>query len=154
VADRLVPQHARPARAKHDRHLAGGGIDRFEIDQRLPDRLVGLLLPVVGVEDVAIGRAPAAAGRARLHAIAVAAHYGDLKPDEPPHIGGAPAAGLDDLDDLPGGSQRDRDLPRLGFLAPYIGIDLLQELDLLLEALAVDRVVVGIEQAIGAARRL
>src|SRR5581483_3514599 len=62
------------------------------------------------------------------------------------------AVGPHDLDHLPVGGERDRDLARLGLLAAHIGVDLLQELHLLLEADAVDRVVVGIEQAVGAAR--
>ena len=36
VADRLMQHHAGPAGAEHDVHFAGGGGNRFEIDQRLP----------------------------------------------------------------------------------------------------------------------
>ena len=35
MADRLVEQDARPARAEHDRHRAGGGVDRVEVGERL-----------------------------------------------------------------------------------------------------------------------
>ncbi len=34
VADRFVQQHAGPARAEHDGHVARGRIDRLEIDER------------------------------------------------------------------------------------------------------------------------
>ena len=153
VADRLVPQHARPARPQHDRHLAGGRRDRLQVDQRLADRLVGLALPVLRLEDVAVGGALAAAGAARFHAAAVGADHADVQPHQRPHVGGAPAAGADDLDDLPRGRQRDRDLARLGLLAAHIGVDLLEQRHLLGEGLAVDRIVVGIEQPVGAARR-
>ena len=46
VADRLVQHHARPAGAEHHVHLAGRRRNRFEIDQRLPHRLVDRVLPV------------------------------------------------------------------------------------------------------------
>ena len=153
VADRLVPQHTRPAGAQHHRHLAGRRIDRLQVHQRLADRLVGLVLPVLGQEDVAVGRAAAAAGAAGFHAAAVGADHADIDADQRPHVGGAPAAGADDLDDLPGARQRHRDLARLGFLGAHIGVDLLQQRHLLGEGHAVDRIVVGIEQAVGAARR-
>ena len=153
VTNRLVPQHARPAGAQHDRHLARRCVDRPEVDQRLADRLVGLALPVIGLEDVAIGGAPAAAGAARFHAAAVAADHADVEPHQRPHVGGTPAAGADDLDHLPRAGERDRDLARLGLLGAHIGVDLLEQRHLLGEGLAVDRVVVGIEQPVGAARR-
>ena len=101
VADRLVPQHARPARSQHDRHLAGRRGHRLQVDQRLADRLVGLALPVVRLEDVAVGGALAAAGAAGFHAAAVGADHADIEPHQRAHVGGAPAAGADDLDHLP-----------------------------------------------------
>ena len=39
-----MQHHARPARSQHDVHLAGRSRDRFEIHERLPDRLVDLWL--------------------------------------------------------------------------------------------------------------
>ena len=40
VTNRLVPQHARPARAQHHRHLAGGHRARLEVGQCGIHRLV------------------------------------------------------------------------------------------------------------------
>jgi hypothetical protein len=41
VADRLVQHDARPAGRQHDVEGAGRGGDRREVDQRLPQRLIG-----------------------------------------------------------------------------------------------------------------
>ena len=68
VADRLVQQHAVPARAHHHVHLAGGAGDGVQVDQRRAQRLVHLLLPAVGRDPGLEAGAAAGAERSRSRA--------------------------------------------------------------------------------------
>jgi hypothetical protein len=63
------------------------------------------------------------------------------------------AVGAQDLDMLPGGGERGRDLPHARIARPQPGVDLLQEFRLLLEAGRGERVLVAIELAVGPGRR-
>src|SRR5579859_656818 len=74
VADRLVQHDAGPAGTQHHGHFARRGRDRAEIDERGPERLVDLAAPLRRIEVEIIGGASASAGRASLHAVAVADH--------------------------------------------------------------------------------
>ncbi|ABA47973.1 hypothetical protein BURPS1710b_3335 [Burkholderia pseudomallei 1710b] len=65
VADRLVQQHAGPARAEHDRHRARGRRARVEVDERGVHRVVDVAREHV-VGEVAVVEAAAAAARADL----------------------------------------------------------------------------------------
>src|SRR5713101_4967402 len=49
-ADGFMQQDAGPTRSQHHRHLAGGGGDGSEIDQRLAQRFVDCALPIGRVE--------------------------------------------------------------------------------------------------------
>src|SRR5690606_8239314 len=68
MTDRLVQQHARPARAQHDIHLAGRAVDRLQIDQGLTQGFIDLRLPALGRDPDLEAGPPAGAGRGALAA--------------------------------------------------------------------------------------
>ena len=72
VADRFVQHHARPAGAEHHVHFARRRRHRFEIDQRLPDRVVDRAAPGLGLDEPRIALAAAIAVAAGLLTVAVA----------------------------------------------------------------------------------
>ena len=80
--------------------------DRFEIDQRLAQRLVHLRLPALGRDEGVVSGAPADALGPRLLPLALADHDGDVEPHQRAHVAGAAAVGADDLHRLPFAQQR------------------------------------------------
>ncbi len=153
VADGFVQHDARPAGAENDVHRAGRRVDRFEIDERLAQRLVGAVLPVALGDEIAEADAPAAAVGAALLPVAFADDDGDVDARHRPDVAHAVAVGAQDIDDLPARGDRGRHLAHLVVLAAQIGVDLLQDLHLLLEARLADRVFVAVEFLVGALRR-
>jgi hypothetical protein len=153
VADRLVQQDAGPAGPEHDLHFAGRCVDRVQIDQRHTQGLVDRRPPVVGRHDLGVGDAPAAAVAAALHALALANHDRDVEPHQRPDVGHTLAAGAQDLERLPLAADRGADLAHALVLGAGIGVDLLEQLDLGLEGLEAERIVVPVEQLVGAGGR-
>src|SRR5205807_9789837 len=87
----LVQHDPGPARPEHDRHLAGRGGHRAEIDQRLAQRLVDLRSPIGRIEVVLVADAPAGAVRSGLQPVAFADDDRDIQADERADVGGAAA---------------------------------------------------------------
>ena len=153
VADRLVQQDAGPARSEHHGHLAGGCCDRIELDQRLAQHLVHHALPARRLEQAVVAEAAAGAGSGALHARAVADHDADVEPDQRADVAAAHAVRAHDLDLLPGAAERRAHLPDPRILAAGIGVDLLEQCDLVGLVAAADRVGLAVAAPIGAARR-
>ena len=154
VADRLVQHHARPAGAEHHVHLAGRGGHRIEIDHRLADRIVDRRLPRARGNEALIGLASAIAMAAGFLALAVAGDDRHIDPDQRAHVPIGFPIGAQDLDHLPGRGDAGRHLPHALVLLARIGVDLLEQLDLGFERRRGERIVIGIEPAIGASGRL
>ena len=154
VADGLVQHDARPAGAEHDVEGAGRRGDGAKVGARLRQRLVGDRLPGLGDHEVAEAGAPAGAEGATLLALALAADDGDVDAHQRPDVAHQPPVGPQDLDRLPLRPEGRGDLPHVLALAADIGVDLLQQLHLRLEARRGDRVFVAVELAVGAGGRL
>ncbi len=101
MADCLVQHHARPAGGQHDVERAGGRGDRLEIDQRLPQRLVGGVLPAVLGDELAETLAPAHAVGAGLLAVAFADDDRNVHAHQRPDVAHHLAVGAQDFDMLP-----------------------------------------------------
>ena len=132
---------------------AGAGTAR-EVDQRLAQRLVDGGLPHVVGDEALEALAAAHAVRAGLLAVAVADDDRDVDPDQRADVADQRAVGAEDLDLLVGAGERRRHLADARVLAAGIGVDRLEQLHLLGEARAVERALVAVERAVGAARRL
>src|SRR6202000_1674552 len=91
-------------------HLAGGGRDRGEVDQRLAQRLVDGVLPIAALEIGLVAAAAAAAVIARLRAAVLLDHDRDADAHQRADVAIDLAAGADDLDVLPLAGQRAGDL--------------------------------------------
>ena len=130
VADRLVQQHARPARAEHHRHGARRRLDRVEVDQRLAHRLARVLARLAVIGEPAVAQPAAAAGHARLApAVALDDHL-HVQAHQRPHVAGQRAVAGGDQDELVHARQaRDHLLDgRIG--RARLAVAGLQELDL------------------------
>ena len=147
VADGFVQHHAGPAGAEHDIHLAGGRRHRFEIDQRLAQRVVGGVAPGFGLDEARIALAPAIALAAALLPVALADHHRNIDAHQRADVAIALAVGAHDLHHLPGRGDADGDLPHARVLVAQIGVDLGEQLHLGLEARRVERIVVAVELA-------
>ena len=101
VADRLVQQHAGPAGAEHDRHLAGRRGDRFEVHQRLGERDVDRPVPGRRLEQLVVEIAAAEAVIAGLAPAVLLDDDLDVEPHQRPHVVGDEAVGADDVDHAP-----------------------------------------------------
>ena len=101
VADRLVQQHARPARAEHDGHLAGRRGDRFEVHQRLGERDVDRPVPGRRLEQLVIEVAAAEAVIAGLAPAVLLGDDLDVEADQRADVVGDEAVGADDVDHAP-----------------------------------------------------
>ena len=82
VADRLVKQDPRPPRSEDDRHLAGGGVHRVEVQDRLPRGFPREAQMAVAVDEEAEGLSPTAAVRPLLTAVRVLGDAGDVQTGE------------------------------------------------------------------------
>jgi hypothetical protein len=121
MADRLMQHDARPAGGEHDVHRARPALRRrFEIDQRLAQRLVGAETPAFLGEECIEGRATADAVAAGLLPVAFADDDGDVDAGHRAHVGNAVAIGAQDVDDLPARGDRRGHLPHLGILGAQI----------------------------------
>jgi hypothetical protein len=154
VAHRLVQQHAVPAGAQHHVHLTGRAGDGVQVDERLAQRLLGLLLPALGRDP---GLEPGPAARAGIAALALALALDcqlDVDAGQRAHVADQPAVGAQDLHRPPLAGQRGHHLhdPRVAGAAP--GVDLLQQGDLVGEVGRGQRIVVAIEAGVGGPRRL
>src|SRR5207248_2946637 len=109
VTDRFMQHHAGPAGAKHDVHFASGGRNRFQIDQRLAQRTVGGVTPVLALDEFGIAGAAAIALAAALLPVALAGDDRDVHAHQRADVAVALAVGTQDLDDLPGCAQADAD---------------------------------------------
>ena len=131
VADRLVQQHAGPAGAEHDRHLAGRRGDRFEVHQRLGQRDVDRPVPGRRLEQIVVEIAAAEAVIAGLAPAVLLGDDLDVEPDQRPHVMGDEAVGADDVDHAPRcPASADRDLGDARIAGAGGGVDLLAERDL------------------------
>ena len=153
MADRLVQQYPGPSRTEHHIHFACRRIDRLQIDQRLTQRFVGAGLPGVAVQYVAVVAAPADAVAARFLTPAGIGHHRHIEPHQGADIAPHGAVGPDQFDRLPVARERCRHLADPVVEAAGIGVDLLQQRDLVFEALCAERIVVDIKCAVGAGRR-
>ena len=153
MTDRLMQHHAGPAGAQHHVHLAGGGGDQFQVDQRLADRAVGGLAPRLGFDEARIALAAAITLAAALLPVALAGDHGNIDPHQRADVAIALAVGPQDLDHLPGGAQADGSLPHPRVLVAHIGVDLGQQFYLGLKTRRIQRIVVAIEPHIGMRRR-
>ena len=127
MADGLVQHHAGPARAEHHVHFAGRRRHRFEIHQRLAHRVVDRVLPARGVEEGLKAFASAIAVAAGFLPVAIAGDDRDVDTHQRAHVAVAFAVGAQNLDHLPGGTERDRDLPHARVLGTRIGVDRLEQ---------------------------
>ena len=100
VADRLVEEDARPARAEHHVEGPGGRRHRREIDQRLAERLVDGGVPHVLGDEALEALAAAHAMRAGLLAVAVADDHRDVDPHQRADVAHQRAVGAQNLDRL------------------------------------------------------
>ncbi len=112
VADRFVEQHAGPAGAEHDRHLAGRRGDRLEVDQRLGQRDVDRAVPCRLVEQLVVEIAAAKAVIAGLAPAVLLGDDLDAEAHQRANVGGDEAVGADDVDHAPACRQADADLRR------------------------------------------
>ena len=154
VADRLVQQHARPAGAEHDGHLAGGRGHRVDLDQRLAERLVHLRLPGGFLQEFPEADPPAASMRAGLHP-PVRGLHGDLHPHhhQRADVRGRLAARALDAHRLPASRKRGRDLHDARVGGAGIGVDSRQQRRLPGEVRRVQRVLRAVEPPVGRRRR-
>ena len=154
VADRLVQHDAGPAGAEHDVHLAGRGGNRVEIEQRLAHRLVDGVLPGLAVDEALIAFAAAVAVGAAFLPVAGRRHHRHVDPNQRTDVAIGLAVGPQDLDHLPRRAEARGDLLHALVLGAGIGVDGFQQLHLGVEARRFQRIVVAVELAVGAARRL
>ena len=152
MADRLVQEHAGPARTEHDRHFSGRRRLRFQIDQRLAQCLVHLAPPVRRLEPAVVGRPAARPVGAGLHPAVPLDDDRDIEADQGPDIGGTLPVAADDQHSLPLAQKRRRDLPYPPVLRTGVFVDFLEQLDLALERHLRERVDRGIEGPVRAAR--
>ncbi len=154
MPDRFVQHHARPTGAEHHIHFAGWRRDRGQVGERLAHRLLNGILPALGRDEAPEALTPAVAIAAGFLPVTLADDHRDVDPHQRPHVAVALAVPAQDFDHLPGGAERDRDLPHPRILGPRIGVDRLQEPHLALERGLLERIVVAIEPGIGAPGRL
>ncbi len=150
MADRLVQQNARPARAEHDIHLAGRCRPGLEIDQSDPQRLARQGLPRRRCQPFGIGIAPAGPGRTLFAAAILFDRDGDIDPHQRPRVAIDRAIGPQDFHLPPIAGEGDRDLHHPRIERAGKGVDGLQEPDLFRKFRSENRVEVRIKRLIGA----
>ena len=140
VTHRLVQQDAGPARAEHHRHGTGRCRYRFEIDQRLPDRLAGEFKAAIGLEEMAVVHASAATGGALFAPLAILGDHRDVEPHQRTHVGGEGAVAGGHQDHFVHAGQGNDDLfhPRID--APGLLVQPAQQGDLLVGGQGLDRI--------------
>ena len=152
VTDGFVQHDAGPARAEHDVHLAGWRRNQFEVQQALTHGIVDRLAPGASVNKPLIAFAPAIPMTAGFLAIAFSDHDGDIDANQRANIAVDLAIGPHDLNDLPGRGNACRHLTDALILGPCVSVDLLQQLDLCVEARCGKRIVICIEPPVGTRR--
>src|SRR5574340_1775949 len=130
VADRLVQQHAGPARAEHDGHLAGRRRSRFEVGQRRVDRLVDVRSELCILE-VPEAEAPAAPARSDFAPPVGLGDHGDRQPHQRSHVGRTRAVGARDQHHVVLGRDPGHHLHHPRVARARHALDLLQQRDLL-----------------------
>ena len=154
VADRFVEQHAGPAGAEHDRHLAGRRGDRFEVDQRLGQaRCRSPGSTVAGSNKLVVEVAAAEPVIAGFAAVAVLGDDLHVEPHQRPDVGGDEAVGADDVDHAPAARKRDADLRDARVAGAGGGVDLLAQRDLVGERDRGQRIVRAVHRLVGPRRR-
>ncbi len=153
MADRLVEQHARPAGAAHDRHLAGGRCHRLQIDQRLRERFVDRAFAGRGIEQAIVEIAAADAEEATLAPAILLDDDRDVEPHQRADVRGDEAVGPHNLDHAPRSRQPDRHLRDARILRTRERVDRLAQRNLLRERHEAERIGIAIEMPIRARRR-
>ena len=152
MADRLVQQHARPARADQYGHFARRRSHRRKIGQRLVQRLVDAAVPGFRQEQIVIEPPPTDPERAGFAAAIVFDHDRHVEPHERAHVMRDKAVGAHHLDHRPRAGERGRDLHHAGIAGARGGIDLFEQAHLGFERHAIERRGIGIEMAVVVAR--
>ena len=154
VADRLVQQDAGPARRRAPRSSRRRALaTESSLTSAWRSASSTMPLPARRLEQAVVAEAAAGAGGGALHARAVADHDADVEPDQRADVAAAHTVRAHDLDLLPGAAQRRAHLPDPRILAAGIGVDLLEQCDLVGLVAAADRVGLAVAAPIGAARR-
>ena len=91
MANGLVQQDSRPARAQHDCHGAGRRRNRFQVIQRLGHRIVNIAGDNFIIEEVFVTETPAAAGAASFQSAVVLDDDIDIESHQRPDISGVSA---------------------------------------------------------------
>ncbi|MCY1405033.1 hypothetical protein D9M71_202600 [compost metagenome] len=141
MADRLVQQHAGPAGAHHHRQAAGRRGDRFQVDQRLAQRLAGVAHGPVLLKEITVVGAPAAAVPAALATAVLLDDHANVETHQRADVRRQRAVGRGYQHLLPDAGQAHGDLLDARVEGAGGGVDLLQQLDLLRPAQHVERVV-------------
>ena len=144
VTDRLMQQDAGPAGAKRHIHHPRGRIDGAQVDQRDPERLARLGLPMVWRHQRGKPGSPATAGAAAFAPPVFLDDDGDVQPRHRPYVGHQATAGAKDEHLLKRGGNGRGNLYHAGVERAGIGVDLAQRLHLQAEARVRHRVDVTI----------
>ena len=149
MAHRLVEQDSGPAGAEDHGHGPGGGGDGLQIDQGLVDGLAGKAQgSALGQEVAQVGAGTATAG-ALLPTVAVLDDDADAEADQGPDVGAQAAVITGDEHQVTHRHQAGDDLPHPRVLAPGLGVDPVQQGDLVLVREAVQGIEGGIKVATG-----
>jgi hypothetical protein len=140
VADGLVQQHARPARAEHDRHAAGRRRRRVEQHERLAHGLARVGLGLVALQEVFVAGARAAAGAGLLAPAVALDDHRDVHAHERPHVGAERAVARGHEHGLVRGREGDDHVRDRGVGRTRGGVGALEQRELLLGRQARERV--------------
>ena len=149
MTDRFVQEDAGPAWAKHHIHGACGGGFGIEVDERYAQRLLGLGLPVGGIEQTIQPHAPTAPGAAALAAAILLDDDRDIHARHRADVLQVLAIGAQDHHLLQGGRNRGCDLYDAGIKAARESVHLAQRVELDRKGCPGDGIGIGIEATIG-----
>src|SRR5690606_33038219 len=146
VADGLVQQHAGPARPQYHRQRAGRRRHRFEVDQRLAQRLAGIAHGAVFTQEVLVAATPATTLATALAPTVLLDDHADVETHQRTDIRGHATIEARHQNVLPDARQAYRHLldPRVQRACRHV--DALEQLDLLGAPQPVQRVVMPIER--------
>src|SRR5690606_3905031 len=136
-----------PARAEHDRHVAGRRLHRFEVHVRLTDGLAREPLREAVVDDEAVVPAPAAAGIALLATAVLLDDHRDVQPDERADVGREHTVRRADQHELVDAGETADDLDHARVELADIAIEMREQLDLTLVVEGRQRIDCRIEPA-------